>query len=85
MGPTKGWPLAGIVRILTSEDTDGEETSHGLREILVRSGLVTILGSYTQVCELTIVHRFGWANGMFGQRILGLENRMPHLMDDSYQ
>lgn len=34
LGPTKGWPLASIVRILTSEDTSGEEISHELREIL---------------------------------------------------
>lgn len=34
MGPTKGWPLASIVRILTSEDTSGEEMSRELREIL---------------------------------------------------
>jgi meiotically up-regulated gene 157 (Mug157) protein len=34
LGPTKGWPLASIVRILTSEDVSGEEASHELREIL---------------------------------------------------
>ena len=33
-GPTKGWPLAGIVRILTSEDSSGEEAAHELKEIL---------------------------------------------------
>lgn len=30
-------------------------------------------------------HRFGWANGMFGQMILDIEARMPHLLNDSYQ
>ena len=34
MGPTKGWPLAGIVRILTSADKSGEEIAHELKEIL---------------------------------------------------
>ena len=34
MGPMKGWPLAGIVRILTSEDGSGEEIAHELKEIL---------------------------------------------------
>jgi len=31
------------------------------------------------------LHRFGWANGMFGQMILDLERRVPHLLSDSYQ
>jgi meiotically up-regulated gene 157 (Mug157) protein len=34
MGPMKGWPLAAIVRILTSEDASGEEIRHNLKAIL---------------------------------------------------
>jgi len=34
MGPMKGWPLAGIVRILTSEDASGEEVRNQLKAIL---------------------------------------------------
>lgn len=33
-GPTKGWPLAAIVRILTSEDASGQEIRNELRQIL---------------------------------------------------
>ncbi|KAF6220277.1 hypothetical protein HO133_003409 [Letharia lupina] len=62
-GPTKAWPLASIVRVLTSGDINGEEQRDELRTIL----------------------RFGWANGMFGQMILDIEARMPHILDDSYQ
>ena len=34
LGPGKGWPLAGIVRILTSEDASGEEIRYELNQIL---------------------------------------------------
>lgn len=33
-GPDKGWPLASIVRILTSEDGSGEEIFHELKGLL---------------------------------------------------
>lgn len=33
-GPTKGWPLASIVRVLTSDDISGDEVCHELRQIL---------------------------------------------------
>ena len=29
--------------------------------------------------------RFGWANGMFGQMILDIEKRFPHLLSEGYQ
>ena len=34
LGPTKGWPLASIVRVMTSEDASGEETRQELRALL---------------------------------------------------
>ena len=38
MGPTKAWPLAGIVRVLSSEDVSGEEQRMELRTILSSTG-----------------------------------------------
>ena len=29
--------------------------------------------------------RFGWANGMFGQMILDIDKRFPHLLSEGYQ
>lgn len=34
IGPTKGWPLASIVRIMTSDDSSGEESKVELKAIL---------------------------------------------------
>ena len=34
LGPTKGWPLASIVRVMTSEDASGEEMRKELRKLL---------------------------------------------------
>ena len=40
LGPTKGWPLASIVRVLTSGDVSGEEQRDEIRNILsTTSGL----------------------------------------------
>lgn len=38
MGPTKAWPLASIVRVLTSGDINGEEQRDELRTILGTTG-----------------------------------------------
>ena len=38
MGPTKAWPLASIVRVLTSGDVNGEEQRDELRSILSTTG-----------------------------------------------
>lgn len=38
MGPTKAWPLASIVRVLTSGDGSGEEQVDELRTILSTTG-----------------------------------------------
>lgn len=37
-GPTKAWPLASIVRVLTSGEVNGEEQSDELRAILSTTG-----------------------------------------------
>ena len=34
LGPTKGWPLASIVRIMTSDDGSGDEIRHELHALL---------------------------------------------------
>ncbi|KAK3172673.1 hypothetical protein OEA41_005997 [Lepraria neglecta] len=86
-GPTKGWPLAGIVRILTSEDASGEEIRNELRQILNTTDGLGLIHETVNSWNARDWSRqwFGWANGMFGQMILNLEKQMPHLLEESYQ
>lgn len=42
----------------------------------------------TQRCKYQLakaLHRFSWANGLFGQMMLDLRDRKPHLLALSYQ
>lgn len=58
MGPTKGWPLASIVRVLTSVDGSGEEQRDEIRSILSTTGGLGKLTARTVFCQLKLnVHR----------------------------
>lgn len=85
-GPTKGWPLASIVRVMTS-DGDGEEIRQQVKELL---GSTDGLGLMHESVDVWNPHKwsrhwFGWANGMFGQMILDLEARLPEILAESFQ
>lgn len=86
MGPTKAWPLASIVRVLTSGDVSGEEQIDELRTILSTTGGLGLIHESVESHNEKDYTRswFGWANGMFGQMILDIEARMPQLLDYSY-
>ncbi|OCK77786.1 glycoside hydrolase family 125 protein [Lepidopterella palustris CBS 459.81] len=85
IGPGYAWPMASIVRIMTSSDE---------KEIVEELG--AILGSTD---GFGLVHEsvnswdgsdwtrqwFSWANGLFGQMVLDLEGRMPQVLNISFQ
>jgi meiotically up-regulated gene 157 (Mug157) protein len=83
--PGKVWPMANIMAILTSDDE--EEIVVNLK-MLLRStnGLGLMDESVNAYDERDYLRSwFSRANGLFGQAMLGLERRMPCLLELNFQ
>ena len=87
MGPGKAWPLASIVRGMTSLDATGEEVWEQLGAVLGSTGGLGLVheGMNTWDGGDWSRHWFSWANGMFGQLVLEVERKWPFLLDMSFQ
>ncbi len=79
------WPMSLIVRILTS-DSDDEITSC-LRQLLSSTNGLGLMHEAINTHSDAVWTRqwFSWANGLFGQMLLDLRERKPHLLARSYQ
>lgn len=79
------WPMGLIVRALTTDDD--EEIFSSVKQILSSTaGFGLIHESVnTHSDSVWTRHWFSWANGLFGQLILDLRDRKPHLLARSYQ
>jgi meiotically up-regulated gene 157 (Mug157) protein len=83
--PGKVWPMANIMTILTSDDD--EEIVENLKMLLRSTNGLGLIHESVHAHDEWDYSRswFSWANGLFGQAILGLERRKPYLLEMSFQ
>lgn len=83
--PGAAWPMSSIIRVFTSNDE--QEVIGQIGEILRSTDGLGLIHESVDSWDASRWSRqwFTWANSLFGQMILDLEDRMPGVLQRSYQ